>query len=93
MSAGRSPSDAILSDDTARAAEDEQIRIWRALSTLKIAQVVQGASNAARTLAFAGLRDRYPNASERELVARFAAMTMGVSLARQAYPELDHLDL
>ena len=92
MSPARSDERALLSTDTSRDAERQQIAVWQSLSTVEIAALIDGASRAARTLALAGLRIRHPNASERELVARFAEMTIGPDLARLAYPELDGLE-
>ena len=65
----------LLSDDTSRDAERQQIAVWQSLSTVEIAALIDGASRAARTLALAGLRIRHPNASDQELVARFAEMS------------------
>jgi hypothetical protein len=76
-------------DDTSYAARRAQIRIWRSLSSVDVAELVSGASRAARTLALAGLRARHPAASERELIARLAAITIGTELARQVYPDVD----
>jgi hypothetical protein len=92
MPARRSPLEARLSRDTDRAAEDRQIAAWRSLSTVEIGRLVAGASRAARTLALAGLRARYPSASAHELTVRLAAVTLGPALARRAYPELDDLE-
>jgi len=80
---------AVLARDTSREAEEFQIRRWRSLSTTEIAQLVTRASQAARTLAFAGLRARYPDAPDHELVLLFALLTLGPTLARQVYPDLD----
>jgi hypothetical protein len=82
----------VLSKDTSWSAEQSQVQIWRGLTTVQLAELIAGASNAARTLAIAGLRDRYPAASDRELIVRYAALTLGLPLARQVYPELDHLE-
>lgn len=82
---------AILSRDTNAAAERRQIETWRRLSTIEIGQLVAGATRAARTLALAGLRARYPQASARELTIRLAAITLGPALARRVYPELERL--
>jgi hypothetical protein len=75
--------------DTSRPARQAQIRIWRSLSSVDVAELVSGASRAARTLALAGLRARHPAASERELIARLAAITIGPDCARQVYPDVD----
>jgi len=58
------------------------------MSDLERAEVITGACRAVRALAFAGLRARHPEASERMLVALYAELTAGPELARRAYPEL-----
>jgi hypothetical protein len=92
MSADRSGQGGILSRDTDRLSEARQIQAWRALSTVERARVITGACRAVRTLALAGLRTRDPAASERELIARLADLTLGSTLARRVYPELTHLE-
>ena len=42
----------------------------------------------ARMLALAGLRSRYPNATETELRRRLADLLLGEELARKVYGEL-----
>jgi len=79
---------AVLSGDTTAAAERIQVEIWRRMSSLERAQVITGAYQAARAFAFAGLRARHPEASERKLVALYVELTAGSDLARQAYPGL-----
>lgn len=83
---------ALLSRDSDPEVEARQIEAWRRMSSIELAKVVAGASQAVRALALAGVRARYPQASERELVARLAAVTLGRDLARRVYPELDRLD-
>jgi hypothetical protein len=83
----------ILSDDTTWEAEQRQIEIWRRMSTVEIAALIDGASRTVRALTLAGLRSRFPDASERELFLRMAAITLGTDLARKAYPEIDRLEL
>ena len=86
------PPRAVLSDDTSTVAERSQFEIWRSLSTVQIAEIIVGASNALRTVAMAGLRNRYPAATDRELLVRYAALTLGPTLARRVYPEFDRFD-
>jgi hypothetical protein len=81
----------VLAADTSVDVERRQIDRWRSLSTVERLALVNGASRDARTLALAGLRARYPLASDRELVARFARLTLGETLARRAYPWLANL--
>jgi hypothetical protein len=80
---------AVLSRDTSRAAEDLQIDIWRSLTPSQKIDLAVGASEAARAMACAGLRRRYPCASDDEITQRFAVITLGRDLARQAYPDID----
>jgi hypothetical protein len=82
----------VLSADTSFDVEQRQIAMWRAMSTAERFSLVNGASRAVRTLAMAGLKTRYPNAAESELIARLARVTLGEALARRAYPELDSLE-
>jgi hypothetical protein len=85
------PERGVLAADTSIEVQQRQIRLWRAMSTVERLALVDGASRATRTLALAGLRQRYPQATEGELVARLARLTLGEALARQAYPEFAHL--
>jgi hypothetical protein len=80
---GRSP----LAGDTPVEVEDRQIEAWRRMSPAEKASLVTGLTNATFELARAGLRDRYPGASERELFLRLAILTLGPDLAERAYPD------
>lgn len=79
---------AVLSRDTTEEAERRQVEAWRRMDGPERAEAIRGACSAARTFAFAGLRARHPDASERLLVALYAELTAGLELARRAYPEL-----
>jgi hypothetical protein len=83
LSAGRSP----LAADTPVEVEDRQIEAWRRMSPAEKAALVASLTNATFTLARAGLRQRHPNASEREIFLRLAVLTLGPELAHQAYPD------
>ena len=61
------------------------------MSSVELAGLIAGASRSARTLAMAGLRSRYPDASDTELTERWAVLTLGVELARAVYPDVDRL--
>lgn len=87
MPSGDGTRRAVLSADTDAATEDRQVARWREMSSVEIASLVAGACRAARTMAMAGLRERFPDASEPELIARYAALTLGDDLARRVYPE------
>ena len=77
-----------LSVDTTRYAERLQVMAWRSMSSVERAQLVAGATRTVRAIALAGLRQRHPGASESEIVARLALLTLGPGLAHRAYPQL-----
>jgi hypothetical protein len=79
---------AVLSGDTDATAEALQVRAWQAMAPDDIARLVDDLSSLARQLALAGLRQRYPDASDVELVARLAVTTLGPELAHRIYPLL-----
>ena len=78
---------AILSLDTSPEAERRQIEIWRAMSTAEKGQLVSRMTIAVQQLALAGIRDRHPDASEREVFLRLAEFTLGPTLVRTVYPD------
>ena len=78
----------MLSADTTRHAEWLQVIAWRSMSSVQRAQLVAGAARAVRAIALAGLRQRHPGASESEIVARLALLTLGPALAGRVYPHL-----
>ena len=79
---------AVLSSDTTGQAERLQVIAWRSMTSVQRAQLVAGAARAVRTMALAGLRQRHPGASESEIVARLALLTLGPALAHGVYPQL-----
>jgi hypothetical protein len=87
MTSGEPASRAVLATDTTPDIEDLQVEQWRRMSSVEIAALVAGAYRAARAMAMAGLRERFPGAGDDELLARFAALTLGDELARRVYPE------
>ena len=76
-----------LASDTTAVVEALQIERWRAMSSVEIAALVSGAYRAMRTMAMAGLRERFPHAGDDEMLARFAALTLGEDTARRVYPQ------
>ena len=76
-----------LAQDTTVEAERRQIDRWRRMSHAEKAAVIAGLTSATFTLARAGVRHRYPDASDRELFLRLAVVTLGRDLAERAYPE------
>ena len=82
-----------LSLDTSAEIERLQIERWRQMSPESKAALVSGLTQATSELALAGLKQRYPDASPRELFLRLAMLTLGPELARKAYPDIVALDL
>ncbi len=80
-----------LADDTPLDIEARQIEGWRKMSAAQKAFLVTSTSRAADDMARAGIRARFPGASEREQFLRLAILKLGKELARQAYPEIDQL--
>ena len=82
---------AILSADTSSDIEQRQVDAWRRLSPLERLAMVGRATEAVVSLSLAGIRQRHPNASERECFLRLAAILIGVEAARRVYPDAAHL--
>jgi hypothetical protein len=57
------------------------------MSSLQKAELVERATADVVTLARAGIRQRHPDASERECFIRLAAIQLGPSLVRDVYPD------
>jgi hypothetical protein len=78
-----------LYSDTHPKAEALQIELWRQASPTRKMQMLAQRNASARLLALAGLRSRYPNASEIKLRRRLADLLLGEELARKVYGELN----
>jgi hypothetical protein len=76
-----------LAVDTSAEVEERQIQAWREMPPPDKAALVAGLTNATFVLARAGLRERYPGASDHELFLRLAILTLGRDLAGRAYPD------
>jgi len=81
------PRQAVLSADTAAEIEARQIEAWRRMSPAERLQTSREMTRAANELALAGIRARYPNASERECFLRLAAIRLGEDTVRRIYPD------
>ena len=83
----------ILSSDTTPEIEAVLLARMRNASGLEKWRMVAELNASVRMLALAGLRQRYPQASEAELRRRLAGLLLGEELAARAYgplPEEDH---
>jgi hypothetical protein len=85
------PRKAILSADTTAEIEQRQIEAWRRLSPMERLRLVSDTTRAVTNLALAGIRRRYPEASERECFLRLAAIRLGVETTRRIYPDASGL--
>ena len=57
------------------------------MSTVEKAQLVSRMTIAVQELALAGIRERHPDASEREVFLRLAVFKLGPELVRKVYPD------
>ena len=74
--------------DTSPEAWEVFLEIQRRMSPEeKIARAFEW-SEVVRRFAEAGLRERYPNADDHEILLRYARMTLGRELFRQAYGDV-----
>jgi len=76
-----------LYSDTHPQMEALQIELWRHASPTRKMHMLAQLNASARTLALAGLRSRFPNASEDELRYQIAVLLLGEELARKVYGE------
>ena len=75
--------------DTHPKMEALQIQLWRQASPTRKMHMLAQLNASARLLALAGLRSRYPNASEIELRRRLADILLGEELAQKVYGEMN----
>jgi hypothetical protein len=78
------------SDRRARRIQDD---ILRRMTPEDRFRAVCGLIRAADAIACAGIRERFPQASEREVFLRLAVRKLGPDLACRVYPELERIDL
>jgi hypothetical protein len=78
-----------LYSDTHPKVEALQIELWRQASPTRKMHMLAQLNASVRILALAGLRSRYPNASETELRRRLADLLLGEELARKVYGEMN----
>lgn len=74
--------------DTHPKMEALQIQLLRATPPWRKMEMLAELNRAARELALAGLRKRFPEASEGELQRRLADLLLGEELARKVYGEI-----
>lgn len=77
-----------LSPDTSLDAERVQLLLLRRAPAWRKMELVTQLNQTVRTLMLEGLRQRYPNASPRELQRRLADLLLGAELAARIYGPL-----
>jgi hypothetical protein len=77
-----------LYSDTDPKVEALQIKLWRQASPTRKMHMLAQLNASVRILALAGLRSRYPDATETELRRRLADLLLGEELARKVYGEM-----
>jgi hypothetical protein len=75
----------VLFPDTHPKMEALQIQLWRQSSPTRKMQMLAQLNASARILAMAGLRTKYPQASESELRLKLAVLLLGDKLAPTVY--------
>ena len=76
-----------LFSDTHPKMEALQIQLWRQASPAHKMEMLAQLNASAHTLALAGLRAQYPQASEAEVRRRLAGLLLGDELACKVYGE------
>jgi hypothetical protein len=79
-----------LFSDTNPAAEQVLVELLRQAPVWRKMEMLAELNAAAHEVALAGLRRRYPLASDAELRRRLADLLLGEALAAQVYGELPH---
>ena len=81
-----------LYSDTHPKMEALQIELWRQASPTRKMHMLAQLNASVRMLALAGLRSRYPNATEVKLRRRLADLLLGEELARKVYGEMNRAE-
>jgi hypothetical protein len=81
-----------LYSDTHPKIEQMQIEQWRQASPTRKMHMLAQLNASARILALAGLRSRYPDATETELRRRLADLVLGEELASKVYGEMQRAE-
>lgn len=76
--------------DTHPEIEDLQIKLLREVPTWRKMEMLVSLNASAHELAKAGLRKRFPKASEGEIMRRMADLLLGEELAKKVYGAPDY---
>lgn len=72
-------------NDTSSSAREDQVQRWRVMSPAEKSACVDALNRDVHLMAEAGIRRRYPTASDREVFLRLAALRNGRDLSIAAY--------
>lgn len=76
-----------LAQDTPLEIEDQQIASWRAMTLSDKGKLIGQLTASALAMTEAGIRARYPAATDREVFLRLACIRLGRALATRVYPD------
>jgi hypothetical protein len=68
-----------------------QVELWRGMSPLSKVQAVSALTRSVLFLSLAGIRQRFPEATDLECKIRLARLTLGPELAERVYPGSSNL--
>jgi len=71
--------------DTSPQTLEIQVKIWRGMSIDEKAAIVNNLNRDVERMAETGVRQRHPNATDREVFLRLAALRLGRELSIAAY--------
>lgn len=74
-----------MQTDTPPEVRRRQLELLQRMSPGERLQQAFNLTRLTRELAFAGLRQRYPEATEQELLRRYAELVLGKELAKKVY--------
>jgi hypothetical protein len=81
-----------LYSDTHPKVEALQIELWRRASPTRKMHMLAQLNASVQMLALAGLRSRFPDATESELRRKLADLVLGEELARKVYGETNRAE-
>jgi len=75
----------VLSADTHPKMEQLQIELIRRMPSWKKISIVDGLNETVKTLAISGIKQRHPNATQKQIHRMLAELMLGAELAHKVY--------
>jgi len=75
----------VLSADTHPKMEQLQIELIRRMPSWKKISIVDGLNETVKTLAISGIKQRHPNATQKQIHRMLADLMLGAELAQKVY--------